>query len=160
MPVTTRTPDRLPTRYRPLSGALVLVAVFALGACQSSEAASGAAGRSVVGEEHLLDEGETSSDCTGSGCSDDGEFIGGATAGDVARQQAGRSAPAAPADVQVPSLVGLSPEDAAHVAEEHGLRLANGSVGSYGVVSSQTPRAGSRARPGSSILISVDYSAG
>jgi hypothetical protein len=27
-------------------------------------------------------------DCTGSGCSDDGEFIGGPTAGDVARERA------------------------------------------------------------------------
>lgn len=98
--------------------------------------------------------------CDGSGCSDSGEFIGGATPGDISRSaEAAASAEAQPNAasefVLVPDLVGLSPDDAKLVTEDYGLRLANGSVGPYGIVTSQTPRAGSQAPLGSSILISV-----
>jgi beta-lactam-binding protein with PASTA domain len=57
----------------------------------------------------------------------------------------------------VPDLIGLSPAEAKRVAEDYGLRLFNGAVGSYGVVASQSPRAGARVSSGTSILISVQY---
>lgn len=40
--------------------------------------------------------------------------------------------------VRVPNLIGLDPNTAYDVAEEWGLRLSNGRIGSWGVVASQT----------------------
>ncbi len=58
--------------------------------------------------------------------------------------------------VRVPNMVGLDPNTAYDVAEDTGLRLSNGRVGSWGVVSTQTPAAGSRAKVGSGIFISIN----
>jgi hypothetical protein len=148
-----------------MSVALTLLLLGGISSCgkdhESENLTSGGSSEQApVSEEHLLDEAEGAGDCTGSGCSDDGEFLEQPTAGDIARQQAGGSTATGTELVEVPSLIGLSPADAKLLAEEHGLRIANGSIGAYGVVSSQNPREGAHVPAGSSILVSIDYSNG
>ncbi|MEZ5116083.1 MAG: peptidoglycan-binding protein [Candidatus Nanopelagicales bacterium] len=59
--------------------------------------------------------------------------------------------------VEVPNIVGLDPATAQRVLVEAGLRLGNGNIGGYGVVSSQSPAAGQAVPVGTSVMVMVRY---
>ena len=73
---------------------------------------------------------------------------GGAAAGDVDASQGASK-------VEVPDLVGMSPEDAAKVAKDQGLSL-DGATGDEGSVVEQKPKPGTWVKAGDTISVKVD----
>lgn len=59
--------------------------------------------------------------------------------------------------VRVPNIIGMDPNTAAQLLAAAGLRMSNGNIGPYGVVSNQSPSAGSTVRPGSGVMVSLRY---